>query len=189
MSNLPTTQGDAIYAAKDGVQIYESADVTADKLSSSAKGRLLVFNKGDLIGVYTGTKTGSFFQIDTIVNYEYGIFGWGAKKRTLTGFVNESQITGTSKSDIDEAKKLEEEKKFQEQLDQINGGGSKTGTTASSTGGISTGSGNIVLFVFGLLLLALGGAYIWVIRKSKNKNIVKETIKDVKDNGTIKKNG
>lgn len=166
MTNLPTIQGDSIYASKDGVQIYESANMDSDKLRNSSNGGVLSYSKGDFLGNYTGVTIGNFYQIETVIRYKFGIFKWGVKNRNFTGFVLKNQITTQSKEDLESEQKKQEEQNLQVQLDKISGSGADENLTAS--GKIpTTSSNNTFLYVLGGLGLLLGGAYLWFTRKKK----------------------
>lgn len=165
MNILPTKQGQSLYAAADGINVYHNPGLDSDKTGNFGTKGDLVFSKGSLLGTYTGERFGNFYEFNGNISIRV-VPLFPKRNFTFTAWVLNTQVTTQSPSDVQDAQKAADDATFNDQLDKINGGG--TSTTASS--GTSTkSSNNMVLYIFGGLALLLGGAWLYMSRKKKPK--------------------
>jgi hypothetical protein len=164
MTNLPTKAGDSVYANSNGVQVYTEPNINSDKQRTGDDGGIKSYNKGDLIGTYTGKTINGFYEVDAIIRYKDGAFNWRVKNRGFTVYVLDNQITSTSQQDLIDAKKQKDEEEYKKQLEAALGNGIDGRTTGS---GGTSGGNNTFIYLFGGLALLLGGAYLYNNRKKK----------------------
>lgn len=167
-NNLPKLQGDPVYAAQDGVYVYESADINSAKMGNFLTGGDSQFNKFDLIGSYNGEQNGSFYQVTTTVWVR--VFPLLPKqKKTINGWVLGNQITTNSKEDVTKTEEQKKDDDLQNYLDTLTGGdeATKKSLTGSSSGEASVDKNNVIIgsvIVVTIILIIVG-----VVRKFRKK--------------------
>ena len=135
------------------------------KQRNGDNGGVVSYTKGDFIGTFTGKIVNGFYELDFVVRYKFGLFKWGVKNTSFTGYLLPNQITTISQASVDDDKKKQEEEDYKKQLAAALGTDNEGKTTASS--GTATTKNNTMLYVLGGLALLLGGAWLYMNRKKK----------------------